>query len=79
MTDEEMYIENHRYLDAFFVLPLPTGRIAVLNQRREPFAIVEKWTDLATEGPKSIAQDRVVVQRHGPSVPMASIKLKGLK
>ena len=44
LTDEEMEIENNRYTyRAFFVLPLSSGRIAVLHPNRSSFMVVDNW------------------------------------
>lgn len=52
MDEDQFYIENHRYLaEAFFVLPLPSGRIAVLTPRRDLFRIVNSWEEAKQCGP----------------------------
>lgn len=43
MTNDEIEAENGRYTRAFFVLPLSSGWIAVLNARREIFGFAESW------------------------------------
>ncbi len=59
MTQDEMEIENKRYLaDAFFVLPLESGRIALLTPRRDLFKIVDSWEEAKLEGPKAEAHAR---------------------
>lgn len=52
MTEDSLWIENHRYLkEAFWVLPLPSGKIAVLTPRRELFQIVGSWDEAKKIGP----------------------------
>jgi hypothetical protein len=54
MTEDELYIENHRYLaDAFFVLPLPSGKLAILTPRRDLFRVVESWEEARRVGPEA--------------------------
>jgi hypothetical protein len=58
--DDHPYIENHRYLkEAFFCLPLPSGRVAVLTPRRDLFQIVETWEEAKQIGP--------LAEQHGRS------------
>lgn len=46
LTEEDLEIENNRYLDvAFFVLPLASGRIAILTPRRDLYKIVDTWEE----------------------------------
>lgn len=63
---EHDQIENERYLDeAFFVLPLVTGRIAILTPRRELFKIVDDWNEAKALGPLA---GRAVSRPVGPLV-----------
>ena len=50
--DERREIENKRYLgDAFFVLPLASGRNALLTPRRDLAYIVDSWEAAKAIGP----------------------------
>lgn len=65
MTDDMMQVENERYLPAaFFVLPLASGRIALLSPRRDLYKIVETWEEAKACGPLA---SKVEKQRHTPS------------
>lgn len=51
MTDEHLEIESWRYSGrAFFVLPLTTGRIAILCPNRQLYRIVDDWNLAKTVG-----------------------------
>lgn len=53
-TTDDLFLENHRYLEAaFFVLPLPSGRIAILTPRRDHFATVDSWEEAMRIGPSA--------------------------
>jgi len=44
MTDDEIEIESWRYSGrAFIVMPLSSGRIAILCPNRQPYRIVDNW------------------------------------
>lgn len=76
MTDDEMYLENNRYLAAaFYVLPLPSGRIAILTPRRDPFRVVESWEEALTVGPLawSAVPRREVELEPKPKISLGSI------
>lgn len=46
--------ESRRYTDdAFFVLPLDSGKIAVLGPRRELYKIVDTWDEAKEVGPQA--------------------------
>jgi hypothetical protein len=52
MTQDEMEIESWRYSNrAFFVLPLTSGKIAVLQPNRQFFALVNSWDHAKEIGP----------------------------
>lgn len=46
MTEEEQEAESHRYSDAIKVLPLSSGRIAMLGPRNELYMIVATWAEV---------------------------------
>lgn len=49
---ELIEIDNRRYLRyAFWVLPLVSGRIAVLTPRRDLFKVVDNWDEAMRVGP----------------------------
>jgi hypothetical protein len=57
MSPDEMEAESLRYsAAAFFVLPLSSGRIAILTPRRNLFRIVADWTEAMAIGPLAEAQ-----------------------
>jgi hypothetical protein len=57
MTPDEQEAESHRYSNlAFFVLPLESGRIAILTPRRDLFKIVSGWDEALVEGAKAEGQ-----------------------
>lgn len=49
---EKIEIDNRRYLrHAFWVLPLESGRIALLTPRRDLFKVVDNWDEAMRDGP----------------------------
>jgi hypothetical protein len=51
MTDDELEVESWRYSGrAFWVLPLSSGRIAILQPNRQPYRIVDDWELAKTVG-----------------------------
>ena len=51
MTQDELEIESWRYSGrAFFVLPLSSGRIAILCPNRQPYRVVDNWELAKTIG-----------------------------
>lgn len=54
MDNDLQEAESHRYSDlAFYVLPLESGKIAILGPRREFFKIVDTWEEAKIEGPNA--------------------------
>lgn len=54
MTDDEQEAHSRRYSNAaFFVLPLSSGRIAVLTPTRDLYAIVDDWQAVAEVGARA--------------------------
>ena len=52
MTDDELEIESWRYSGrAFFVLPLSSGRIAILCPNRQLYRVVDDWELAKSIGP----------------------------
>lgn len=52
MTEDEQEAESLRYgHKAFFVLPLSSGKIAILTPRRDLFRVVENWEEAKAVGP----------------------------
>jgi hypothetical protein len=51
VSTDQREAESRRYSNAaFFVLPLESGRIAVLTPRRELFRVVEDWAEAMAVG-----------------------------
>lgn len=46
MTEDEQEAESLRYADAIKVLPLSSGRIALLGPRNELYKIVDTWVEV---------------------------------
>lgn len=46
MTEDEQEAESRRYADAIKVLPLSSGRIAMLGPRNELHMIVATWEEV---------------------------------
>ena len=71
--DERREIENKRYLHhAFFVLPLASGRIALLTPRRDLAYIVDSWEAAKAFGP--------LAGREAPRVEKrTTVQLKGIR
>lgn len=67
--------ESNRYgADAFMVLPLTSGRIAVLGFMRELHAICDTWEEAreaATSIPFNVARRAVLKPKPQPRVPYA--------
>lgn len=67
-----MQIENERYVRAFFVLPLLSGRIAVLGPRHDLLAVVETWDEAKAAGLKYGA---TVPKRAVPKINLGGLRL----
>lgn len=51
MTEDEQEAESLRYShEAFYILPLSSGKIAILTPRRDLFRIVETWEEAKVVG-----------------------------
>lgn len=46
MTSDEQEAQSTRYVDSIRVLPLSSGRIALLGPRCELYKIVEDWLEV---------------------------------
>lgn len=46
MTPDEQEAESFRYADAIKVLPLSSGKIAMLGPRNELYKIVDNWFEV---------------------------------
>lgn len=79
MTDEQLEIENGRYVDAFYVLPLSSGRIAVLTPRHDLHSVVETWEEAIAAGRAMLkvfkTQPRLNVWDITPRISLKGIKL----
>lgn len=80
MTDDQMEAESHRYSDlAFFILPLSSGKIAVLSPRREIWDIVESLSEAVSAAAAGYARYRPMPVHFNPKKkesPMLRIDLK---
>jgi hypothetical protein len=72
MTDEQLEIENDKYVKSFVVLGLSNGRIAVLTPRRELFKVVDTWEEAKIVGINSLTRSESLISLE----PKSPIRLK---
>lgn len=77
VSDEQMEIESNRYsAAAFWVLPLESGRIAVLGPRRDLYKVVDTWDEAKVVGPEAEGTvRRIVIPTAAPVIDLGDLDL----